>query len=365
MIGKKYKKREFGCSTKIAISKENVTLEGLYDLIGDTKNAYCLMSEYGFYLPEFTSDIMSLEYMMDILTGRTWCPMQSEIKMVRPASGISKSQLKEEVLRLRPDTRLNIYSDPDKEWLTAILSTLNPEHHFLQLEEIGVSKEIPKKLLDKLRLEFLKGEKEKPKTDDSKKEQPGVVSSSSGRNGPGPSSNLTKRGYSSQKADDYESEEEEFSEEEMEPTENMEMALKRNQKKAAALMRQLKATEEEIERLKNNGVKEPKENEEGEEEDEGEEEEQPKEEETIEGVIGKYHQSEKAASLRLLSASSAQITKKKGKGRKKTKKNSKKEKSPEDSNKGENNEEIRIKQEEVVADAWNDMIFLGLSGKYA
>lgn len=130
--------------------KERVSLDTLYELMGDKKNSYCLMIEYGYYLPEFTAPIITRDYMLDIITGRTWCPKSRDVQFVRPVSGISKEKLVGEIVSLRPETRLKCYQEADKEWLTAVLACLDPQHPIFRGETDNTASEKNKKIMMKL-----------------------------------------------------------------------------------------------------------------------------------------------------------------------------------------------------------------------
>jgi hypothetical protein len=124
----------------------SLQLEEINRLLGDKANCYRLMTEYGYFLPDFSSKCLTREYLEDVLSGKTWVPLQKDAKMARLLHKVTSGQLIEEVLALKPGTNLKSYDPPDKEWLISVLATLKSDHKYFKIaarEESLGSREIP------------------------------------------------------------------------------------------------------------------------------------------------------------------------------------------------------------------------------
>lgn len=116
---------------------EQDSLDIDYQRLMNDKNAfYSFVSSYGFYLPDINSRIITSSFLMDVLDEKTFCPKKEDIRIMRTWKPVGKKELRDEILKAKPETRLDEYRQADKFWLKAVLSTVKPDHEFFSNEFI-------------------------------------------------------------------------------------------------------------------------------------------------------------------------------------------------------------------------------------
>jgi len=108
------------------------------------------MQRNGFYLASPNSTLITVQYMLDIKDGVTWCPLYEDVRIRpcprKPLKQLIIQEVKNELKK--KDGNLSNWIDekhqPDVEWLLVILATLNPEHRYFQKQYVPQLNELRK-----------------------------------------------------------------------------------------------------------------------------------------------------------------------------------------------------------------------------
>ena len=88
----------------------------------------------GFYLPTFTSTIISKKWLEKVLNQEEWCPKYYQIRIAPCTKAPLKKFFITEILKILFQKNLNLNitdkHQPDLEWCKFVLLTLNPNHIF-------------------------------------------------------------------------------------------------------------------------------------------------------------------------------------------------------------------------------------------
>ena len=101
----------------------------------------CMMRNH-WYMPSFSSTLVTVQYMLDIKDSKIWCPRYDYLK-IRPCPRRPLKQYILEEVHLELDkfnekrkTGIDEKHQPDIEWLLVVLATLNPEHRYFAKDYI-------------------------------------------------------------------------------------------------------------------------------------------------------------------------------------------------------------------------------------
>ena len=127
-------------SSSAASSK--MTSSAFSSFVKDVKDLYNLALRNGFYLPQQSSSAVNEVMLLNVLQGHYWCPLFKDIKLKPCVKAPVKEVLLNALLKLCRRHMLNVAwidekHSPDKDWIVAVLSTLDPNHEIFKKDYVA------------------------------------------------------------------------------------------------------------------------------------------------------------------------------------------------------------------------------------
>ena len=113
------------------LTTTQMTVDQFSQYIRNRKDMYEACVQNGFYLPKIKSNMITEEYMRNVMQGKAFCPRFKDIKMLPCPRPPNKEllQLKFQTLVATMEwamTGIDEKHQPDKRWLLDVLSTYSP-----------------------------------------------------------------------------------------------------------------------------------------------------------------------------------------------------------------------------------------------
>jgi hypothetical protein len=102
---------------------EAMNIDQLNILLGDKEHAYQILVYKGYNMPEATSRIISKDYIMDVLSKSTWCPMKEGMKILKSLSSPTSCPKSPRPSSTSTKGRTNPDLSTSFQWLTLDISS--------------------------------------------------------------------------------------------------------------------------------------------------------------------------------------------------------------------------------------------------
>jgi hypothetical protein len=109
-----------------------VTVDEFSKLIQNRRDLYEAVLRNDWYLPKFKTSMITESYLRNVLTGKTFCPKYSDIKLRPCPRPPNKDLLLKKFLKIALDSGwqsigIDDKHIPDKRWLLDLVSTFTPD----------------------------------------------------------------------------------------------------------------------------------------------------------------------------------------------------------------------------------------------
>ena len=112
------------------------------DYVRGIDDLYLLAVKNGFYVPKKSSAAINENMLVNVLTGQYWCLKYYDLRMGPCSKAPVKEVLNEKLQKLCKALDLKIgwieeKTMPDKEWMVAVIATLNPQDEIFRKEYVA------------------------------------------------------------------------------------------------------------------------------------------------------------------------------------------------------------------------------------
>ena len=123
-------------------SSKKMTSAAFSGFIKDVKDLYNVALRNGYYLPKQSSSAVNEIMLYQILQGNYWCPKYKDMKLQpcvkAPVKEVLIGRVLDHCIRLGHNVAwIDDMHWPDKEWLVAVLGTLNPDDEIFRKDYVA------------------------------------------------------------------------------------------------------------------------------------------------------------------------------------------------------------------------------------
>lgn len=92
------------------MERESYNIDRLNSIIGGKENARMILIYKGLHLPPNKSRIISKEFLSDVITGATYCPLSKDLELRQLLQRVRKYDLVEAILAKKPKASAEVWS---------------------------------------------------------------------------------------------------------------------------------------------------------------------------------------------------------------------------------------------------------------